>query len=136
MYQFVLFRMIAQGTDGLSRGDRGTGAMTGSPIWTYLPLHLSAFERSPSLLDRVVDVCGEVGPLTLLSPEGWFTDAHAFGSFVWSPPPTAADVVVEQLSMARHKRPQCFHMVVVPRLFTAYWRKHLTRATDLYFKLG
>ena len=26
-------------------------------------------------------------------------------------------------------------MIVVPRLMTAYWQKHLTRATDCYFKL-
>ena len=44
-------------------------------------------------------------------------------------------MVVEQLSLAKHKRSRCFHMVVVPRIFTAYWRKHLSRATDTYFKI-
>ena len=44
-------------------------------------------------------------------------------------------MVVEQLSLAKHKRGQAGHVVVVPRLFTSLWRKHLTRATDFYFKL-
>ena len=51
------------------------------------------------------------------------------------PPPAAAEVVVERLGVAKHKRPNSLHIVVVPRLMTGYWRKHLTRATDFYFKL-
>ena len=51
-------------------------------------------------------------------------------------PPAAADVVVERLGIARHKRPNSLHLVVVPRLMTGRWRKHLTRATDGYFKIN
>ena len=128
-------RMISQGTDGLSRGDRGTGSMLGTTIASFLPLHLTAFERSPALKEWVMDVCTAFPRPTLLEPEGWYSTAHDFGNFIWAPPPAAAEVVVEQLSLARHKRPMCFHMVVVPRLMTAYWRKHLRRATDFYFRL-
>ena len=56
---------------------------------------------------------------------------HLFGP----PPPAAADVVVERLSIAKHKRPNSLHLVVVPRLMTGRWRKHLGRATDGYFKI-
>ena len=124
-------RMIQQGTDGASRGDQGTGSMTGIPIREFLPLHLDAFSRWEPLKGWIREICSGLAPLTFLDPDGWFTKAHSPGNFVWVPPPAAAEVVVEQLSMARIKRPECFHMVVVPRLFTAYWRKHLTRATDL-----
>ena len=57
------------------------------------------------------------------------------GVFVWSPPPAAAEVVVERLGVAKHKRPNSLHLVVVPRLMTGRWRKHLGRATDGYFKI-
>ena len=40
-------RMIAQGTDGISRGDHSTGVMRGKPMASFIPLHLSAFEREP-----------------------------------------------------------------------------------------
>jgi hypothetical protein len=43
-----------------------------------------------------------------------------------------ADVVVEQLGKARHKRPSCLHLVVAPRLMTGNWRRHLTRACSLW----
>ena len=110
--------------------------MQGTPIWNYLLLHFSAFDHSPSLREWCLDVCGGLGKPRVLTPEGWFTDAHSEGVFIWSPPPAAANVVMEQLSLAKHKRPTAFHMVVVPRLLTGLWRKHLGRATDFYFKLS
>jgi hypothetical protein len=48
-------------------------------------------------------------------------------------PPTAADVVTEQLREAQHKRPDCLHITVVPRFMTARWRKIL--AKDLIVEL-
>ena len=141
-YNFILhlihvsgLRMIQVGGDGLSRGDRGPGAMRGFPLIDFIPLHLNAFQRFGKLRAWLMDVLSGVGKVTTLTPEGWFTTAHNYGTFVWAPPPAAADVVVEQLSMARHKRSQGMHIIVVPRLMTGYWRKHLGRATDMYFKL-
>ena len=142
VYCFTLYlfhvsgrRMIKQGTDGLSRGDRSTGSMLGHPIWGYVPLNISAFQRSPLLEEWCIHVCSDLGTPTVLTPEGWFSSAHAQGVFIWSPPPAAADVALEQMCVSKHKRPENFHMVVVPRLMTGRWRKHLTRATDFYFKL-
>ena len=127
--------MIAVGIDGLSRGDRSTGVMSGVDMKMYVPLHLSAVEQSPSVLTWIKDITRDLGP-TFLTPEGWFVDTHTYGfrgSFIWMPPPAAADVVVEQLARARHKRPDCLHLIVVPRLMTGYWRKHLTRGSDCHF---
>jgi len=42
-------RMIAQGTDGLSRGDQNAGVMSGRNMLDYVPLHRSAVERSASV---------------------------------------------------------------------------------------
>ena len=105
------------------------------PLASFIPLHLTAFERSPDLESWIREVTHDLKP-QVLTPEGWFTDGHTFRNSIWVPPPAAADVVVEQLSLAKHKRSRVCHVVVVPRLFTSYWRKHLTRATDFYFKLS
>eukprot|EP00978_Attheya_sp_CCMP212_P013320 scaffold33445_cov54-Attheya_sp.AAC.2 len=98
-------RMIAQGTDGLSRGDHSQGVMQGLPMTAFIPLHIDPFERSPKLKRFVEDMCGNLKP-KFLSPTEWFTEEHKVGTFVWSPPPAAAEVVVEQLGFARLKRPQ------------------------------
>jgi hypothetical protein len=74
---------------------------------------------------------------TFLLPEGWFTDGHKSGTYVWTPTPAAADVVVvvEQLGQARQKRPESMHLVVVPRVMTGRWRRHMTRGSGFYFKV-
>jgi hypothetical protein len=43
-------RMISQGTDGLSRGCFPEGIMTSTSMLSYIPLHMSALLRQPSLL--------------------------------------------------------------------------------------
>ena len=125
-------RMIEEGGDGGSRGDLTQGVMAGKPILEYIPLHLSAFERDSNLEAWVRswwDI--ERGPLTTLRPEGWFEEGQLEGNFLWVPPPAAADVVVEQLGEARHKRPNCLHITIVPRLMTSRWRKGLLKESDL-----
>lgn len=42
-------RMIAQGTDGLSRADHSQGVMQGRPIEDFIPLHLNPYSREPKL---------------------------------------------------------------------------------------
>jgi hypothetical protein len=125
-------RMIAEGGDGGSRGDLTQGVMSGKPILDYIPLHLSALEREPTLEAWVRSWWNEEqGPLTTLRPEGWFEEGQQDGNFLWVPPPAAADVVVEQLGEARHKRPHCMHITIVPRLMTSRWRKGLLKESDL-----
>ena len=62
-------RMIAQGTDGISRGDHATGSMLGQRIASFVPLASTALEREPLLQPWLEDICGELGPI-FLSPEG------------------------------------------------------------------
>jgi hypothetical protein len=127
-------RMIAQGTDGLSRGDHTEGVMQGRAMIEFIPLHLTAFERSPQLKDWLAKSFGEMNH-TFLEPEGWFETGHQDGNFIWAPPPAAADVVVEQLGKARHKRPDNLHLIVVPRLMTGYWRRAMARESDGCFEI-
>jgi hypothetical protein len=42
--------MIAQGTDGLSRGSLSNGVLTGPSMLTFIPFHLSTSDRSPELI--------------------------------------------------------------------------------------
>jgi hypothetical protein len=127
-------RMIAQGTDGLSRADHSEGVMQGKPMIDFIPLHQDPLEREPRLKPWLESVTKNLDA-EFLSPEGWFDNGHGYGTYIWTPAPAAAEVVVEQLGRARLKRPESMHIVVVPRIMTGRWRRHLTRGTDLYFKL-
>ena len=70
-----------------------------------------------------------------LTPKGWFVDCNKVGNYIWAPPPAAGDVVVDLLGKSRLKRPQSMHIVIIPRLMTGKWRRHLTRGTNTYFKV-
>lgn len=37
--------MIAQGTDGLLRGNLTAGVMAGKTMMSFIPIHLNAFQR-------------------------------------------------------------------------------------------
>jgi hypothetical protein len=67
----------------------------------------------------------------VLRPEDWY-DAHkSEGCYLWSPPPTAADATIELMAKSIHKRNDSTHIMVVPRLMTARWRKLLGKARDV-----
>jgi hypothetical protein len=147
-------RMIAQGTDGLSRGNLDMGVMEGTPMLSFVPLHLGALDRSPSLLSWI-RTWSTGFALCSLQPLDWHTVGHGVTGFytnldgvlmpecqldsgvilVWSPPPTAADYALEELSLSRHKRPHIRHIFVCPRLFTHTWRKRLFKLADYVFYL-
>jgi hypothetical protein len=127
-------RMISVGADGLSRADHSTGVMQGKDIKDWVPLNQDALFREQKLVGWLAWVT-EGMKFETLGPEGWFTTGHGDGNYLWAPPPAAADVVVEQLGKALMKRPASMHIIVVPRIMTGRWRKHLGRGTDSYFKL-
>ena len=127
-------RMIAQGTDGLSRGDHSTGVMTGQSILDFVPLHLGAFERSKKARSWAEEMLSDCSPV-FLTPEGWFDQTDQEGTFVWAPAPAAADLVVERFCISRHKRPNTLHVLFIPRLMTGRWRKHLVKHIDFYCRV-
>jgi hypothetical protein len=129
-------RMIAQGTDGLSRSYYTTGVMAGASMIDFIPLHLSAIDRSPSLLQwlRSWIPLPTIDPLT---PAEWYTLGHGTAGgvrgegqawhpiptqqtwFLWAPPPAAAGAALHQLSISRHKRTHLNHVFIAPRLMTS-----------------
>jgi hypothetical protein len=102
--------------------------MAGQSILDFVPLHLTALDRSDKLETWIRSWWDdERGVLETLTPEGWFEEGHKEGSFPWAPPPAAADVAGELLGEAKHKRPYCTHLVVVLRLMTGRWRQTLAK---------
>jgi hypothetical protein len=102
-------RMIAEGGDGVSRGLLNEGVMSGEDILSFIPLHLSAIERSPTLLPWLNSWINQ--HLKVLTPCDWHELGHDVrgwthpgkdslharpvirkGVFGWFPPPAAADV--------------------------------------------
>ena len=142
-------RMIAQGADGLSRGNLTEGVMGGWSMGDFVPLHLGALERSKPLEKWIRSWCDtSKHKAEILKPEGWFERGHDLsggsvnsdgmwvpayknGVYIWAPPPAAAEAALEQLRKARHKRQESCHIFVCPRLMTPYWSKHVNRSADL-----
>jgi len=145
-------RMIAQGTDGLSRGELSEGVMAGRPMLSYIPLHLSALHRSAGIKEWIREWVGST-QIQPLEPSDWFNRGHSLEGgtrnpdgvwipttskdewLLWSPPPAAADVAIEELGTARHKRTNVNHVFVCPRLMTHLWRKKLFKLADLVFEI-
>ena len=127
-------RMIAQGTDGISRGDLSNGVMGGKSMLNYVPLDEGVKARAPSLFAWVTEACW--GAWTALEPKQWYHEVHlSEGSFIWSPPPAIADVALEQLCEARHTHPQSSHIFLCPALMTSRWRKRLSKVADAMFTI-
>jgi hypothetical protein len=143
-------RMIAQGADGLSRGLLNEGVMAGELILSFVLFHLSAVDRSSEVCDWVKSWAGE--EVLLLEPEDWFERGRDLvggkvredgfwvpefrrGCYLWAPPPAAANVALEELRVARLKRQNSFHILIVLRLMTPEWLKQLHKVLDIVFTL-
>jgi hypothetical protein len=51
-------QMIAQGTDGVSRGYLALGIMAGEAMCSFIPIYQRACERSPKLVEWIKDWSG------------------------------------------------------------------------------
>ena len=125
--------------------------MTGQKMLSFVPIHLTAIERSPQMLDWIRSWAGK-SDLSPLKPRDWlwkgqglgrkrwkncdgfsFPIASKEGIYLWTPPPTIADVALEFLRESIHRRPTAVHIFVVPKLMPYLWRKALLRTCDLSF---
>ena len=127
-------RMIAQGSDGLSRSDLTSGVLRGIDMLSYVPLHLSAGERQPqgtnNLLQRILGK--HYAEALRMEPSQWFTAPQdSNGIFIWEPPPCLADVAIYMLSEAWHIRPWNVHVMLVPSLMSGKWRRMLYKIADI-----
>jgi hypothetical protein len=143
-------RMKNQGVDGVSRGHSKEGVAVGHNMLHYIPLNETPLERTSSIKPWLQSWIG--AEAEFLEPEDWFERGHDHkggkineygmytpnispGTFVWTPPPAAADVALEQLRQARIKRQDSVHIFVCPRLLTCTWVKQLWKAADLVFEV-
>jgi hypothetical protein len=125
--------MQHQGTDDLSRGQLSTGVLGGGNMLAYIPLHLSATQRSPALQAWVTSCVPGLDTVCWLTPYQWYAGGSASSCQIWCPPTSAADTALEQLSSAIHKRPYSTHIVLIPRLLTSLWRRLLGKICDRVF---
>ena len=69
--------MIRQGTDSISRGDMYEGIMNRKTILSYIPLEISALERSPAMSKRIESWSPTLGrEVQVLEPSGRFACGH------------------------------------------------------------
>ena len=138
-------RMKAQGTDGISRGSLREGVSLGDLMHSYCPWGESCLDRSPIIEDWIRSW---VPNSEFLTPNQWFERGHDHsggyrdqqgfwrikerpGHLVWTPPPAAADAMLEELRKARIKRHVSTHYVLIPTLFTHLWKRQLLKACDV-----
>jgi hypothetical protein len=141
-------RMIAQGTDGVSRGFLALGVMAGEAMSSFIPIHRTAQERSVAFVEWIKQWTGSDS--VVLDPMGWFSTGHDIDgwltcpdgfdrpelcegrTYIWVPPPFAADVALGELRKARIKRQSSSHLFVCPRLCgPLVWLKQLYKAADV-----
>ena len=146
-------RMIAQGTDGLSRGMMCEGVLAGRDMLEYIDIAKSSCARHPPLLEFVRAWTG-VADLTPLKEEEWYVEGHGIVGgkkdlhgiwlpthapngriYWWDPPPVLAEVALEEALKARHKRTDTCHIFSIPRLFTPSWTRLFHKFADFVFKL-
>ena len=129
-------RMQACGIDGLSRGVTLEGVMKGRSLIYFVPLNKSVLDRSHDFKDWISQWWPEGFGLRFLEYKDWFSAlSDVKHGYVWVPPPAVADMAVELMTKAIHKRPYTTHIFVCPRLLTSKWRKQLGKATDLLWTI-
>jgi hypothetical protein len=127
-------RMIAQGTDGLSRGSLLEGVVKGEDMLSFIDLLRLAIERHPGLLKFVYSwVEPELGESRVLSAKKWFQEGHGIiggtrdssgiwtpqhatdrKAYIWAPPPIIADIALKECAKAIHKRTDTYHLFLIP----------------------
>ena len=117
---------------------------------SFIPTNKTPLQQAPELLEWIESWSGP--NLEILEPRDWYIRGHDLidgsydqtgfwrwkvkkGTFLWQPPPAAADVALEELRRARHKRQDSLHIFIVHRLMAPEWRKQLYKAVDVVFEI-
>ena len=130
-------RMIAQGTDGLSRGDQTCGVMNDGKFLRHVPLNKTVMEYEGQLREEVESWIKGSEQWLWLREDDWFDEAfkHPKGNFVWTPSAALARVAIEQMCEVKHIHPYTNHMFLTPALMTGGWRKLLGKQSDVLLTL-
>jgi hypothetical protein len=98
-------RMIAEGTDGLSRGELQLGGFLEEET-QVVPLHLDPVARSNDFKEWVSSWFELAGtPMRFAQPIDWPYNAHQPGAgWVWCLPPAAALYALEELAMGSNAK--------------------------------
>ena len=130
-------RMIAQGTDGLSRGDQTCGVMNDGKFLSHVPLNKTVFEYTGDLSKELPSWLSGGKSWKMLKEEDWFDEVfkQPTGCFVWTPSAALARVAVEQLCEVKHVHPYSCHLFLTPALMTGNWRRLLGKQSDLILTL-
>ena len=126
--------------------------MKGTPMESFIPLNKNALERSTDLKSWLESWTSE--GLEFLQARDWLlrghnivegsfeSNSHGFkwpvykkGTYVWAPPPAAAETMLEELRKARHRRTESTHVILIPRLMAPTWQKHLHKVSDIVLSL-
>jgi hypothetical protein len=136
MVWFAGTRMKEQGTDGLSIGDLTGGVMVGNRFLKHIPLNKTVLERAPEFKKEFEKGLPGKG-WRWLDYEDWFEGAFDddHGLYVWTPPPTLADVAMEQMCEVKHVHHHISHVFLCHALMTARWRKQMLKASDMCVSL-
>ena len=81
--------------------------------------------------DRGHDITGRV-----ISEDGMWRPTIKIATLVWSPPPAACDIALEELRKARIKQQDPTHIIVCPRLMTPLWMQQLFKCCDLVIEIS
>jgi hypothetical protein len=125
-------RMIAQGTDGCSRGSMMEGVMAGQDTLSFIDLAHTAVKHHLPLLTWVHSWMGRQ-KLEPLTSKRWFEEGHGIrGGFLdkhkiwmptrkpknelhlWAPQPSVVDAALEELLKGHYKRMDAFHVFLIP----------------------
>jgi hypothetical protein len=148
--------MIAQGTEGLSRGSFLEGVLAGRDMLAFVDVLLPAIRQHPGVIEFVQSwVEPVIGRGRMLKEEEWFVKGHGIiegrkdahriwipmhaknrRAYIWSPPPIIADVALEECMKAVHKRMGAFHVFLIPRLYSSLWSRMFHKLSDLVFQLS
>jgi hypothetical protein len=147
--------VIAQRTDGLSRGILLEGVVRGEDMLSFVDLSRTAIERHPDVLDFVKSwVEPALGESKVLSSKEWFQEGHGITggkresrgiwiphhaadgkAYIWLPLPVIVDIALEECAKAIHKRTDAYHVFLIPRLYSPLWMRMFYKLSDFVFKL-
>ena len=111
--------MIAQGTDGVSRGFLAAGIMNDQTMGPFIPIHLTASQQSPDILFWIKK--WDDPDAIEIDPMGWFEAGHDITNWsldpdgferpiltpgrtcLWASPPIACDVALCRTPKSKNK---------------------------------